>query len=166
MGPKPKDITGQRFGSLVALRFFDRRGEHARWIFRCDCGLELPVFKGHVTGGHVSQCTDCGRKVQAKKITKHGACWTIEYQIYHAAKDRCVNPNSQRYAQYGGRGIRFEFSSFEHFLAVMGKRPNSNFSLDRIDNDGPYSPSNCRWTTWAEQFKSRRPWNWKRKKPA
>jgi hypothetical protein len=164
MGGVPEqNIAGQRFGQLTAIRRFNRSGPHIRWLFLCDCGKEVPMFKSNVTRGMIHQCIDCGRSVQATKTTKHGLCEIPEYQIYHAAKDRCENPNNPRFSQYGGRGIRFEFANLEHFLATIGRRPHSGLSLNRIDNDGPYSPKNCEWTTWANQFKSRRPWNWRSK---
>jgi len=86
---------------------------------------------------------------------------TPEYQAYYDAKGRCENKKAQGYPYYGGRGIEFKFSSFEEFMDVLGERPDG-MSLDRIDVDGHYEPSNVRWADWSTQMRNRRshdmPW--------
>jgi hypothetical protein len=78
-----------------------------------------------------------------------------EYQAYHSAKNRCNNPRNPGYKYYGGRGIRFLFTSFEQFFAELGPRP-PGLSLDRIDNDGNYEPGNARWAARSEQRRNQR----------
>lgn len=80
-----------------------------------------------------------------------------EYRSWAHMKGRCENPESDRYAYYGGRGIRVceRWQSFENFLVDMGPRP-AGHTLDREDNDGDYEPGNCRWATQSEQGKNRR----------
>jgi hypothetical protein len=77
------------------------------------------------------------------------------FWIYHDAKRRCNNPKHKRYPDYGGRGIKFLFNSFDHFLDTMGPRP-PNYEIDRRDNDGHYEPSNLRWVDFSTQQKNKR----------
>jgi hypothetical protein len=88
--------------------------------------------------------------------TLHGLRRDPLYAVYHAAKDRCENPNNPRYHCYGGRGIRFRFTSFPEFLAALGPRPDG-LTLQRINNDGHYEPGNVCWATYKEQALNRRP---------
>jgi hypothetical protein len=84
---------------------------------------------------------------------------TPEYRAFKGARERCNNPNGKSYANYGGRGIKFLFTSFEEFLAELGSKPEPKrlYSLDRINNDGSYEPANIRWATRTEQNRNQRP---------
>lgn len=155
-GFKERDITGQTFGHLTAIHRLPGT-VRARWLFRCSCGVESPILKGQVVRGAVKQCVACGHRLQAQLITKHGASKRDpRYQIFHAAKNRCNNPSDDRYADYGGRGIKFLFHSFEEFIADVGERPPGTL-LDRRDNSKHYEPGNMRWVTPLESARNRRP---------
>lgn len=91
-------------------------------------------------------------------MTTHGLSYTPEYRVWAEMLQRCNNPNNPRYNDYGGRGIKVckEWNRFINFYNDMGPRPSNRHSLDRIDNDGDYTPSNCRWATSKQQIYNRR----------
>jgi len=85
---------------------------------------------------------------------RHGMTHSPEYKAFVDAKYRCQNPNIVHYQHYGGRGIKFQFTSFQEFYAEIGPRPSKLHSLDRIENTGHYEPGNIRWATKAEQSRN------------
>lgn len=114
------------------------------------CGL---CSSADVAESHPTRCKDCVTKTYTRRPRLK------EYSVWSAMKDRCSNPNNKMFKNYGGRGIsvceRWK-TSFEAFLEDMGPRPGSKLSIDRINNDGNYEPSNCKWSSWAEQQKNTR----------
>lgn len=92
---------------------------------------------------------------------------TPEYKAWSSMRARCLKPNHPKYHLYGGRGITVceRWDVYRNFLADMGRRPSSEHSLDRVENDGNYAPDNCRWATRSEQSRNRRPYKWKKLRP-
>ena len=96
------------------------------------------------------------RETTRRFYTKHGMSRTPEVRAYTDGRGRCRNSKHGAYSRYGQRGIEFRFGNFEEFFAALGPRPSPQHSLDRRDNDGPYSPTNCQWSTAVEQANNKR----------
>lgn len=140
-------MIGSRFHRLVVLSETDRKRKHERrWLCRCDCGKLAKAITHELNSGHVKSC-GCLR-VSGDSNRKHMQCKTRTYRIWYNLKDRCKNPNTQSYKNYGARGISYDprWEKFENFFADMGHPPDNKHEIDRIDNDGNYEKSNCRWT--------------------
>jgi hypothetical protein len=142
------DRAGQRFNMLTAIKPVEGLPRSV-WECRCDCGAVTRVRACNLISGAVKSC---GCLLHRVRNPHYG---TREYKSYQMARQRCNNPKYDRYAGWGGRGIKFLFESFEDFFAELGPRPPGT-SLDKINNDGNYEPGNVRWATPHEQQMNRR----------
>lgn len=139
-----EDLTGKRFGFLI-VRAFSHSDKKRRsiWTCKCKCGKETKVRKCSLISGRTKSC-GC---FNIESSQTHGMKKTKVYKVWDSMKQRCNNKNHKQYKNYGGKGIKFckKWEKFENFYSDMGE-PNG-LTLDRINNDGDYKPSNCRWVS-------------------
>jgi hypothetical protein len=131
----------------------------SKWLFRCDCGNEKIAQRSHVTRGLTSSCGCLWREM----YTTHDMSRTPLYRRWMAMRRRCTNPNFKQFKDYGGRGISIaeEWMDFPTFAAwSLANGYSENLELDRIDPDGNYEPSNCRWITHFENMQNMRRTTW------
>lgn len=144
----PLDLTGDRFGKLVALRKVRTKNGSA-WVCRCDCGSEKMIAQGSLRQSNSTSC-GCGPKGNER----HGAYKSKLYGVWANMRQRCANPRHPSFVNYGARGIRVcaewqRWESFRDWALANGYAPG--LTLDREDNDGNYEPGNCRWATYTTQ---------------
>jgi hypothetical protein len=154
------DLTGQRFGAWsVIQRDGNTPVKQLRWLCRCDCGTERYVQGAHLREKASTNCGCSPRKVKhGAARRRNGHSFSGAYRSWRAMRARILNKNHKHWLLYGGRGISIceRWNDFTMFLADIGERP-PGMSLDRIDSNGNYEPSNCRWSNHSDQVRNRRP---------
>jgi hypothetical protein len=164
---KFKDLTSQKFGKLTVLK---RGDDHIKpsgkavtmWICKCDC-TEITNVDGYsLRSGKIVSCGCYGKEQRLKSNTKHGLSHSRLKRTYYNMKSRCYNSNTPKFENHGGRGIIVceEWLGENGFLNFYNWAIQNGYSdeltLDRIDNEGNYESSNCRWATYEEQNFNRR----------
>ena len=162
--PKKQDLTGMRFGRLVAIEPVGQaKNRSVLWRCKCDCGGERIVTQGNLHMGSVRSC-GCLRKESMQRAQKmtitHGESRTRLYNIWHGAIDRCEREGAYGFKNYGARGIdvygpwKEDFKAFKKWALENGYA--DDLQIDRIDTNKGYSPDNCRWVTRTENGNNKR----------
>jgi hypothetical protein len=158
MPAKKPLILGLKFGRLTTIENLESRNGKSRVRCLCSCGKEWIGNCATLRAGLVVSCGCWKDENTKKRMTRHGMSETRLYNMWCGMVQRCSDPNYKKYNDYGGRGIYVckQWKRFEQFYADMSHGYSSGLEIDRINNDGPYAPENCRWVTHQKNCNNRR----------
>ena len=151
-----KSFDGEKFGKLTIIRdcglvYFPKSRPKRRVLCKCECGKEKELTLADVKSGRITSCGCVLSQVTRERMTKHGMKHTRFYETFMGIKKRCNDVNNKEYKNYGGRGIKNEFTSFEHFRDTMLSTYKDDLTIERKDVNGNYNPDNCKWIPMSEQ---------------
>lgn len=165
MNHEKQSLIGQRFGRLLVVRrvedYVSSQGYHSiRYLCKCDCGNEVIVIKNNLLRKNNRSCGCLRSDLRIERGRWHGYSRELLHSVWRAMKRRCENPKDKSYQQYGARGISVcsewndDYFAFRNWALANGYA--HGLSIDRIDPNGNYEPSNCRWITCREQNVNKR----------
>lgn len=160
---KSIDLTGQRFTRLTVISRAENAGRRTAWHCKCDCGSMTVATTMCLRAGYVKSCGCLLREATAKRNrenAKHGQARTRMFKIWGGIKNRCLNPGSKDYPNYGGRGVKIcakwenNFTAFRDWAIAHGY--TDRLTIERINANGDYAPDNCKWIPAEKQAANRR----------
>lgn len=168
---RAKDITGQTFNRLTAIKYIKTHQGHPYWLFKCSCGKQIVSLKSRVKNGRAKSCGCLSRELVIERSTKHGEFTgnkaTHFYKKWQGMKSRCTFSSKSNKLYYQDRNIKickrwhsfisFKKDMYQTYMAHVKKHGEKETTLDRINNNRGYSLSNCKWATRKEQIANRRP---------
>ena len=158
---KINNLTGKRFGKLIVIKQCgSNKNGRALWLCQCDCGNKKIILGSSLITNLTQSCGCYNKEILKNVNSTHRMSYTKLYKVWQGMKTRCYNEKFLYYKNYGGRGIKIcneWLNNFEIFyIWAINNGYKENLTIDRINNDGNYEPSNCRWITRAEQNRNQR----------
>lgn len=155
-----KDITGMKFGRLSVTSYagtkYYGKWKGALWQCLCSCGKKVEVVGSSLRKGNTLSCGCLGKEIRTARLTKHGQYGTILYNTWQNMRRRCNDAKNKSWSNYGGRGIKCLWPSFETFYKDMKRRWRPGLTIERKNNDGHYCKRNCSWTNRMNQCNNKR----------